>query len=59
MKIKNINFRMIISFLLVCSVLIIGIVCLWFGMIPEKNSVREVKYNPDNPSEAILARNKQ
>lgn len=117
MKIKKMDFRMVISFLLVCSVLIIGIVCLWFGikdtyklnkitreysttngyfkdyeiynksrdgityrlfytyeieekeytiatdygvgMIPEKNSIREVKYNPDNPSEAILVRNKQ
>lgn len=24
------------------------------GYIPEKNSIREIKYNPDNPSEAIL-----
>lgn len=29
-----------------------------FGYIPEKNSVREVKYNPNNPDEAILVRNK-
>lgn len=77
----NIDFRILISALLVITALLSGIAMLFFGIIdtykltyiytvngieysvttdygtnyiPDENSSREIKYNPNNPEEAII-----